>query len=409
MEFDKSKTSDKKSNLDDNDNDSVNAEDLLALANVKKLNKKSDEISLHSYKDSSKESKNSTKSKSKKAPMPKKNVSQSSVASTEDSSSYVRRRKRKINNENKSESTLKEKQEILYKLYSLVDKYKGRFSTNKNLDDSLDDIKSEYMKYKGICDNENMVKFCKHGLVMGIKGVEMLNNNFDPLGIDLDGWSEAMSYNMETNEYDEVISELYEKYKGSGTMSPEVKLVLMIVMSGAMFSFSKRAAKDPNMLTNLMGTFLNQKPKPQPHQPQQPQQPQHPQQQQQQYRPQQQQQQQQYRPQQNFMGPQHGFNPAFTIPGFSPLSGNQNDDLKSVNSDDAPSKIRGPLNSSDANIESIIKQMQLKKEQQEKLNQQQQQQQQNQSDSEIEVVKNVNIKTKRGRPPAKAKKGVAAR
>ena len=46
MEYDKPR-SEKNANDNDNDNDSVNVNDLLAIANIKKLNKKSEEISLN--------------------------------------------------------------------------------------------------------------------------------------------------------------------------------------------------------------------------------------------------------------------------------------------------------------------------------------------------------------------------
>jgi len=108
-------------------------------------------------------------------------------------------------------------------------------------------------------------------LLLSVQGIEMMNTRFDPLGVDLDGWSEAMGYSLENQEYDEVMAELYEKYKGRGQMSPEVKLIFMIISSATMFTISKKITKmdTSNMFTNLLGNVLgNQQAHPIPHQPQ---------------------------------------------------------------------------------------------------------------------------------------------
>lgn len=253
----KSKTKTKSKTIDNNNvSDDISMAELELLANKKKLNKKSDDISLDI------ENKDNIKVNEQKSIKPsiKSSLSSSSskrLSSDSKSEERYKQDKRKVNKENKNETIRKEKSEILFKLHQVVDRSNGRWTTTMSMDNTLNEIKSEFIRIKSTLDNEGMVKFCKHGLVMGIKGMEMLNNNYDPLGVDLDGWSEAMSYNMQTTEYDEVLSELCEKYKGTGSMSPEVKLLVMIVMSGAMFSFSKKAAKDPTTLTNLMGSFMS--------------------------------------------------------------------------------------------------------------------------------------------------------
>ena len=238
----KSKTSSKVSSkkiIEHNGSDDISMSQLELLANKKKLNKKTEEISIE---------KNSSKKKIelKEISIKKSSSSRKLSSSTTDTSSdhHDKRDRRKINKENKSETIRKEKSDILFKLYSIVERSADRWSTKMSMENSLDEIRGEFTRIKATLDNEGMVKFCKHGLVMGIKGLEMLNNSYDPLGVDLDGWGEAISYNMSTSEYDEVLAELCEKYKGTGSMSPEVKLLVMIVMSGAMFSFTKKAAKD---------------------------------------------------------------------------------------------------------------------------------------------------------------------
>lgn len=363
-----------KKKVSDIESDEISMSQLELLANKKKLNKKSEEISLDNVpieKDKTKESSVlSIKSrKAKDASEKSSSRRRTTVDSSSDSIHLRRQERRRVNKENKSEDVRKEKSELLFKLYTIVEKSNGRWSCKMTMENSLDEIKNEFTRIKAILDNEAMVKFCKHGLVMGIKGVEMLNGAYDPVGVDLDGWSEAMSYSMATTEYDEVLSELCEKYKGTGSMSPEVKLLLMIVMSGAMFSFSKKAAKDPNTLSNLMGAFMK---KSQPAQPQM-QQPQSP--------PRQPQYRQPPQPTQQFFEPPRGFNPqpqasmdnfaqAPRIPSLAELHRQrqqQQDDVDTEDSDNVPSKIRGPsFDSPDSvNIEQIIKTMREKNKQKE--------------------------------------------
>jgi len=268
-----------------------------------------------------------------------------------------------------------------------------------------------------------MVKFCKHGLVMGIKGVEMLNNAYDPVGVDLDGWSEAMSYNMATTEYDEVLSELCEKYKGAGSMSPEVKLLVMIVMSGAMFSFSKKAAKDPNTLSNLMGSFMKKSPAPPPPQarpsspPRQSEQPifnfpQSRPQSQSQSQPQLQGLQQGLPQQQQFFS---SFAQQPQVPSLSSLNRQRQMDVDTEDSDDIPSKIRGPdFDGPDSvNIENIIKTMKEKQNQKEKEKElkisHDIEQILNETDSSEDIVRNIPAPKPRGkgRPRKNATKAAA--
>ena len=111
------------------------------------------------------------------------------------------------------------------------------------MDCSLEEIKNEFDRVTNAIKVDRSVRFMKKMLLLGVQGVEMLNNKFDPVGVDLDGWSEAMGYSMENEEYDEVMAELCEKYKGRGQMSPELRLVFMIVSSATMFTISKKISK----------------------------------------------------------------------------------------------------------------------------------------------------------------------
>jgi hypothetical protein len=63
-------------------------------------------------------------------------------------------------------------------------------------------------------------------------GMEFLNNRYDPLGVNLDGWSEQINENLE--DYDEIFEELYDKYKDRTKVAPEVRLIMSLGLSAAM-------------------------------------------------------------------------------------------------------------------------------------------------------------------------------
>jgi hypothetical protein len=83
----------------------------------------------------------------------------------------------------------------------------------------------------------------KNILLNTASAVEFLNDKYDPFDFQLVGWSEHMS--VEVDSYDEVIEEIYEKYKGSGKkMAPELKLFMLIIASASAFHFSKSTFKN---------------------------------------------------------------------------------------------------------------------------------------------------------------------
>jgi hypothetical protein len=198
----------------------------------------------------------------------------SSSLNSTSSDSYDRdrskRREKDVQRENRNDQIRKEKSEYLYKFNKL--NVKGRWSSLRlDMNSSIDEIRNEYERVRNEIQSERSVAFFKRMLLLGVQGVEMLNTKFDPMGVDLDGWSEAMGYSLENQEYDEVLAELYQKYKGAGEMSPEVKLIFMIVSSATMFTISKKITKldSSNAFSNMIGSLVSKAPPPQQSAPQQ--------------------------------------------------------------------------------------------------------------------------------------------
>jgi hypothetical protein len=203
----------------------IGVSDLHIIANPEKIQAKP------SSKVSSIYSKNSKKS----------NASLN-VSSIKNVHTGTRRTKKTVLEENNTDSMRREKNELLFK-YNKINQ-NGKWSSLKlSMDDSFNDIRNEYERVCKEIQMHTSVKFYKDALLMGIRGVEMLNSNFDPLGIDLDGWSQSMSFSIDTQNYEEVLSDLAEKYKSIGNVSPEIKLMGLIFMSGFTFTAAKKMEK----------------------------------------------------------------------------------------------------------------------------------------------------------------------
>lgn len=251
------------------DSDDISMSQLELMANKKKLNKKSDEVSVSKILTDKEENsfdkkKDATASvqQPRKKSSPKRSRKKHHVRSTDSTTETrteekLKEKERHISRENKSDAIRKEKSELLYKFNKM--NATGQWSSLRlDMSCSLDEIKNEYERVRNEMQTERSVAFFKRMLLLGVQGIEMLNTKFDPMGVDLDGWSEAMGYSMENAEYDEVLAELYEKYKGRGTMSPEVKLIFMIISSATMFTITKKITKmdSGNALKNLIGSVL---------------------------------------------------------------------------------------------------------------------------------------------------------
>lgn len=382
-----SKKSSAKSKLTNQvESDEISMSQLDLLANKKKLAKKG-EISVsqllsHSKKDEASAS-NSPKESKKQQRVSLSNASISSISDTR-SEEREKRKAKTIFKENKNENVRKEKSELLYKFSKM--NVKGKWSSlNLDMNCSLDEIKNEYTRVKNEIQSERSVSFLKRMLLLGVQGIEMVNNKFDPLGVDLDGWSEAMGYSLENQDYDEVMAELYEKYKGAGQMSPEMRLIFMIISSATMFTITKKISKldSSNTFTNIISSFMGQ---------------QQPPMQQQMY-----QQQQNY--QQQAMQQNYGQEYEFSIPNPNDLRNAHatrpqhygNIELTETTEDPTPSKMQGPntnlnLGNDNVDINNILKQMNARKLEKEKK------EERSVVESSEDVFKSIPLNTgKRGR------------
>ena len=138
------------------------------------------------------------------------------------------------------EELLKEKFEYLRKLEAL--EKKGVELTKKySMDSDLNEMKGEYENIIAEKERKNSLQFQGKVLTTLITGIEFLNNRFDPFDVKLDGWSEQVNENLD--DYDEIFSELHEKYKSKAKMAPEIKLLFNLVTSGVMIHMTNTMFK----------------------------------------------------------------------------------------------------------------------------------------------------------------------
>ena len=109
------------------------------------------------------------------------------------------------------------------------------------MDNSLDEIKTEYDRLVDARNLEGSLRFQRQALMGVVTGMEWMNNRFDPFDLNLDGWSESIHENVE--DFDEIFEELYDKYKDRGKMPPEARLLFSLAGSGFMVHVSNTFMK----------------------------------------------------------------------------------------------------------------------------------------------------------------------
>ena len=129
------------------------------------------------------------------------------------------------------EEMLREKFILLKKLEEL-ERRGVKLTQHYSMDSNFDEMKGEYEMLKEEKSKENSKKFQSKMLMACITGMEFLNNKFDPFNVNLDGWGESIHENI--NDYDDVFSELHDKYKSKASLAPELKLMFMLGGSAIM-------------------------------------------------------------------------------------------------------------------------------------------------------------------------------
>jgi len=132
----------------------------------------------------------------------------------------------------------RKKRMMLKKLEEWNDKGLLKTYSNFTLDSNFDEIEDEYESAIEDKRRKDSVKLQGWWFTTFVNTIEYGNAAFDPFGLNLDGWGEQISEDLDS--YDEIFGELYEKYKG-GKMAPELSLLLRIGFSAAVVNFTNKA------------------------------------------------------------------------------------------------------------------------------------------------------------------------
>lgn len=133
------------------------------------------------------------------------------------------------------------------------------------IDSDPDIMEEEYKLHENRRKKTNQVKFYKNILINVISGIEFLNDKYDPFDIKLKDWSKQVA--TDVDDYTEILEEIYDKHRNKlGKMSPEIKLLFMLIMSGVTYHISQAlfgsaglsdaVKNNPNILSKLMGGLM---------------------------------------------------------------------------------------------------------------------------------------------------------
>jgi hypothetical protein len=147
-----------------------------------------------------------------------------------------------------------EKADLLNKISRLIKKgIQG--NTRLNSYSSIEEIRTEYKRMTYSIEVDRSIKFQKRMLIATVTGLEFLNKKFDPFDLQLDGWSENMM--EQTDDYDGVFEDLYNKYKNKIEVAPEIKLIMMVGGSAMMFHLTNSMFKQAVNVSQVMSQNPN--------------------------------------------------------------------------------------------------------------------------------------------------------
>jgi hypothetical protein len=117
---------------------------------------------------------------------------------------------------------------------------KGHIKSNSrfDMDSPFEEVEDEYENAMEDKRKKDSVKLQGWWFMTFVNSVEYANSAFNPFDLNLDGWGEQVSEDIDS--YEEIFAELHEKYKG-GKMAPELSLLLRLGFSACMVNFTNKA------------------------------------------------------------------------------------------------------------------------------------------------------------------------
>lgn len=132
----------------------------------------------------------------------------------------------------------RKKRAMIKKLEEWYEKGHIKHSSHFNMDSVYEEIEDEYETVMEDKRKKDSMKLQGWWFMTFVNSLEYANAVFDPFGLNLDGWGEQISEDIES--YEEIFSELHDKYKG-GKLSPEISLLLRLGFSAAVINITNKA------------------------------------------------------------------------------------------------------------------------------------------------------------------------
>jgi hypothetical protein len=132
----------------------------------------------------------------------------------------------------------RKKRAMLKKLEEWYEKGTIKNNSHFNMDSAYEEIEDEYETALEDKRKKDSIKLQGWWFITFVNSIEYANSAFNPFDLNLDGWGEQVSEDMDS--YEEIFSELHEKYKG-GKLSPELSLLLRLGFSAAVVNFTNKA------------------------------------------------------------------------------------------------------------------------------------------------------------------------
>ena len=107
-----------------------------------------------------------------------------------------------------------------------------------NVDSSFEEVEDEYESALEDKRKKDSIKLYGWWFMTFVNSIEYSNAAFNPFDLNLDGWGEQVSEDIES--YEDIFNELHDKYKG-GKLAPELSLLLRIGFSAAIVNFTNKA------------------------------------------------------------------------------------------------------------------------------------------------------------------------
>jgi len=132
----------------------------------------------------------------------------------------------------------RKKRMMLRKLEEWYEKGIIKNSSHFNMDSDYSEIEDEYETYLEEKRRKDSIKLQSWWFITLVNSIEYGNTLFNPFDLNLDGWGEQVSEDIDS--YEDIFTELHNKYKG-GKLSPELSLLLRLGFSAAVVNITNKA------------------------------------------------------------------------------------------------------------------------------------------------------------------------